>query len=63
MSNSISLFKLGLAVYIGYLTNRDCIMAFGYPSDSMVLLVFAGKDDREKVKMVIKSMLGGAETK
>ena len=52
----------GLDVYIGYLQSRDCIMAFGYPSDNMVLLVFAGKDDREKVKKVVKSMLGAAKT-
>jgi hypothetical protein len=52
----------GLDVYMGYLLGKDCIMAFGYPSDSMVLAVFAGKDDREKVKMVITSMLGAARS-
>ena len=52
----------GLDTYMGYLHGKDCIMAFGYPSDSMVLVVFAGKDDREKVKKIIKSMLGAARS-
>ena len=46
-----------LDVYIGYLNAKDCIMAFSYPNDSMVLLALAGKDDREKVEKAIKSML------
>jgi hypothetical protein len=53
----------GLDVFVGYLQGRDCIMAFGYPGDNMVLLVFTGKDDREKVRKVIKSMLGAAKTR
>lgn len=53
----------GVDFYIGYLQSRDCIMAFGYPNDSTVMLVFAGKDDKEKVRKVVKSMLGAAKTK
>ncbi len=52
----------GLDVYMGYLHGQDCIMAFGYPSDSMILVAFAGKDDREKVDKVITSMLGAARS-
>lgn len=52
----------GLDIYIGYLHGKDCIMAFGYPSDSIVLLVFTGKDDSEKAKKVIKSMLVAARS-
>jgi hypothetical protein len=53
----------GLVVYIGSLQSKDCIMAFGYPSDRLVLLAFAGKDDKEKIKNVIKSMVGAAKTR
>ena len=52
----------GLDVYMGYLHGQDCIMAFGYPSDSMILVAFAGKDDREKVSKAITSMLSAARS-
>ena len=52
----------GLDVYMGYLHGQDCIMAFGYPSDTMILVAFAGKDDRAKVSKVITSMLGAARS-
>jgi hypothetical protein len=52
----------GLDVYVGYLHGQDCIMAFGYPSDSMILVAFAGKDDREKVSKAITSMLSAARS-
>jgi|GEM_PF-5842838 len=47
----------GVDFYVGYLRNRDCIMAFGYPNDGLVMLAFAGQEEREKVKQVVKSML------
>jgi len=53
---------VGLDVYLGYLQGKDCIMAFGYPNDSIVLLVFAGKDDGEHAKLAIESMLGAARS-
>ncbi len=50
----------GLDFYVGYARTKDCIMAFGYPNDTIVLLAFAGKGDREQAKQAIKSMLGAA---
>ena len=52
----------GLDVHVGYLQSTDCIMAFGYPNDSTVLLAFAGKDDRAKVEKVVTSMLEAARS-
>ena len=51
-----------LDTHIGYLQKKDCIMAFGYPNDSIVLVVFAGKGESEMAKKVVKSMLESANT-
>jgi hypothetical protein len=50
----------GVDVYVGYSYGKDCIMAFGYPSDSIVLVASAGPEERDRVTMVIQSMLAAA---
>ncbi len=53
----------GVDFYVGYLQSRDCIMAFGYPDDKLIMLAFAGKDERDKVTQMVKEMLGAAKDK
>jgi hypothetical protein len=50
----------GVDVYVGYSYGKDCIMAFGYPNDSIVLLAFAEREDREAVKTTMGAMLRAA---
>ncbi len=64
-SNKLPLEQIRIKIldtYIGYLQKKDCIMAFGYPNDSIVLVVFAGKGESEMAKKVVKSMLESANT-
>jgi len=52
----------GVDVYVGHLTGEDCILAVGYPNDRIVLLAYAAKDEKEKVKSTMKAMLLAAKT-
>ncbi|HAZ13400.1 MAG: hypothetical protein A2X86_14750 [Bdellovibrionales bacterium GWA2_49_15] len=51
----------GVDFYIGHLHAKDCLLAFGYPADNIILLVMAGKDEREKIAKAVKAMLTGTK--
>ena len=51
----------GVDFYIGHLQAKDCLIAFGYPGDNIVLLLMAGNEEREKIVKAVKAILTGTK--